>query len=169
MDLKSILGAIAPTIATALGGPLAGVAVKALSSELLGTDDASENDIMNAVMGADPEAIARIKQIDKDFELRMRELDVDVERINMQDRNSARDMAKVTGFWPQVILSVLFVLGYLATLNAFMDGAIEVAEMHMSVFHTIIGVLTAGVTQVLNFWLGSSKGSQQKTKMLEGK
>jgi len=39
-----LLGSIAPSIATALGGPLAGLATKALSQALLGTEDSTEAD-----------------------------------------------------------------------------------------------------------------------------
>jgi hypothetical protein len=36
MDWKKIVGAVAPTLATALGGPLAGMAAAAVSDALLG-------------------------------------------------------------------------------------------------------------------------------------
>ena len=40
-----LLGQVAPTIATALGGPLAGVAVKTLSNVLLGHENGSEDEV----------------------------------------------------------------------------------------------------------------------------
>ena len=51
-DWKKVLGGIAPTIATALGGPLAGTATKFLASSLLGKDEASESELEAAIIGA---------------------------------------------------------------------------------------------------------------------
>ena len=44
VDWKDVIGAVAPTIATALGGPLAGAAVKTLSNVLLGHEKGTESD-----------------------------------------------------------------------------------------------------------------------------
>ena len=45
MDWKSIVKVVAPTIATGLGGPLAGLATKALSEVLLGKSDGTEDEV----------------------------------------------------------------------------------------------------------------------------
>ena len=64
-----LLGQVAPTIATALGGPLAGVAVRTLSNALLGHENGSEGEVKQALEAASPEQLAQIKQIDADFEV----------------------------------------------------------------------------------------------------
>ena len=55
MDWKSVVRTVAPTLATALGGPLAGAAVQALSVALLGRPDGTEQEVAEAVLtgGAD--------------------------------------------------------------------------------------------------------------------
>jgi hypothetical protein len=96
MDLGkfgSLIGAIAPTIATALGGPVAGMAVKALSSALFGHPNGSEDDIMSALAGATPDQITAIKKIDADFKVQMKQLDIDLVKIAADDRRSARKYA----------------------------------------------------------------------------
>ena len=70
MDWKSTLSAIAPTIATALGGPLAGAATKFLASELLGDESASIESIESAILNASPEQLASIKKLDNDFKIK---------------------------------------------------------------------------------------------------
>jgi hypothetical protein len=57
-----LLGSVAPSIATALGGPLAGMATKALSQALLGNEDGSENDLQDALRMASPELWQRSKK-----------------------------------------------------------------------------------------------------------
>ena len=56
-----LLGQIAPTIATALGGPLAGIAVKTLSAVLLGHENGSEDDVKAAMTSASPDQLVALK------------------------------------------------------------------------------------------------------------
>jgi len=92
-----LLSSVAPTLATALGGPLAGLAVKSLSKALLGAEDFSEEAVMDAMATASPEQLAAVKKIDADFKVQMKALDIDLERIAVDDRKSARDMQKEGG------------------------------------------------------------------------
>ena len=50
-----LLSQVAPSIATALGGPLAGIAVKTLSNALLGHESGTEEDVATALQNASPE------------------------------------------------------------------------------------------------------------------
>jgi len=60
-ELISMVKGFAPGIATVLGGPLAGMAVSALSKQL-GVKD--EVDAVMKAIAADPEAEAKIKQLE---------------------------------------------------------------------------------------------------------
>ena len=73
MDWKNTLAAIAPTLATAIGGPLAGGAVKFLSGKLLG-DDANIQDLEKLVTNASPDQLAEIKRLDNQFKLEMEKI-----------------------------------------------------------------------------------------------
>jgi hypothetical protein len=55
----SFLSALAPTIATALGGPLAGAAVEFLADKLGATDKTKDN-IVNTIQGLDPLAAKKL-------------------------------------------------------------------------------------------------------------
>lgn len=162
---KQIIGKLAPVLATALGGPLAGTATKFLAGKLLGNPDASESELEIAISGATPELLAEIKQMDQDFELQMRQLDIDVYDMDVKDRTSARDMAK-TNMWPQIVLSTLFVIGYFGIIYLFLTGTIEMEDDVKPVIMVLVGVLTAAIPQILNFWLGSSHSSKVKTAIL---
>ena len=73
MDIAKTLAGIAPTLATALGGPLAGIAVKAAVGAFGLNDDATANDLAKAVASATPEQLAALKKIDNDFAVQMRD------------------------------------------------------------------------------------------------
>ena len=58
MNIKTLITEIAPTIATALGGPLAGGATKLLSQALTGKEDATEKEMQQALSVATIEQLA---------------------------------------------------------------------------------------------------------------
>ena len=61
--LKNVIGAVAPTLGTALGGPLGGTAAKAISAVLGCKSDA--NSISTAMQNATPEQLAEIKKAER--------------------------------------------------------------------------------------------------------
>lgn len=75
---KGIVKGVAPTIATVLGGPLAGMGVKAISEAILGKPDGTETDIALALQGATPEMLVKIKDAEHTFKEKMRKLDIDL-------------------------------------------------------------------------------------------
>lgn len=90
-DWKKIAAAVAPTLATALGGPLAGVAVSAISDKLLGKPDGTEAEVAAAITAGGSDALARLREAEQAFTVRMRELDIDIEKLHQADRDGARD------------------------------------------------------------------------------
>jgi uncharacterized YccA/Bax inhibitor family protein len=57
----------------------------------------------------------------------------------------------------QVLLSVVFIGCYFAMLAAFMAGYVRVPENYKDAFTALLGVLTAGVGQILAFWYSRSR------------
>jgi hypothetical protein len=161
MDWKSLVKTIAPVLGTALGGPFGGAATKFLADKFLGDPNASESDVATAILGASPEKLAELKKLDQDFKVKMRELDIDVFKIEVQDRQSARELAKVN-MKPQVILSTLYTVGFFAMLFLFMTGQIAVITELKSEFNIVLGVMTAAQVKIMDFWFGSSSGSKEK-------
>lgn len=145
---------IAPTIATALGGPVAGMAVKALSKALFGHEDGSQDDITNALATATPEQLSAIRKIDADFKVQMKSLDIDLVRIAASDRASARDMAIGThSFTPSVMSYVI--VGCWAIIQYFLFTHVIEASMR-ELIARVLGTLDGALMLVLSFWFGSS-------------
>lgn len=164
---KSLVRNLAPTIAAGLGGPLAGTATKFLADKLLGNPDAKEQDIEQYLVGATPADLAKLRELDNQFAIEMAQLDVDVFALEVDDRKSAREMAK-TNMVPQVILSGIFIGGYFGILYVLFSGVIDVNPDQATLISTLLGVLTAGVTSIMQFWFGSSVGSKDKTSKMIG-
>jgi hypothetical protein len=159
-----LLGQVAPTIATALGGPLAGVAVKTLSNALFGHEDATEQQISDAMASATPDQLAAIKKIDADFKVQMKSLDIDLERIAAGDRDSARQMQTATKDWTPKALAFIITFGFFGALIYILVFGIP--KSGTEVILMMLGSLSTSWTGVTQFYYGSSAGSKQKTDAL---
>lgn len=163
MDWKSIVGAVAPTIATALGGPMAGAAVKFLGSQFLGDENASEQQVADFVQTANPETLLKIKQADYEFKTQMAKLGVDVFKIEADDKKNARQQ-HIHSKMPAIlsigltcfIVAIVWLLFY-ATVP---DGAKEVLFM-------LLGVVIKEWGNSMQYWFGTTRGSAEKTAILK--
>jgi hypothetical protein len=157
MDLGpfgKLIANVAPTIATALGGPVAGMAVKALSTALFGHGDGTEGDIKAALETATPDQIAAIKKVDADFKVQMKSLDIDLVKIAASDRASARDMAIGTHSITPSIMSYVIVVCW-AMIQYFLFTHVIEASMR-ELIARVLGTLDGALMLVLSFWFGSS-------------
>lgn len=145
---------VAPTIATALGGPVAGMAVKALSTALLGHSDGSEDDIRDALATATPDQIAAIRKVDADFKVQMKSLDIDLVKIAASDRASARDMAINTHSYTPSILSYVTVVCWSIIQYYLFTHIIDPSMREL--IARVLGTLDGALMLVLSFWFGSS-------------
>lgn len=162
-DWKKTLAAVAPALATALGGPMAGVAV-GMATKALGIEG-DEDALAVAVASGDPSILVKLKEVDNTFKLEMERLSVDLERIHQGDRVSARELAKVD-MRPQIALSVVFIGGYFAAMFVLHGVLFETKDINgqlMALFGSLIGVFTRELSGIMQFWFGSSAGSQKKT------
>ena len=159
-----LIGSVAPTIATALGGPVAGMAVKAISGALFGHENGSEDDIMTALSNPTGDQLAALKKIDADFKVQMKSLDIDLERIAAGDRDSARQMQIATKSWLPEILAVLVTVGFFGVIAYIIKFGLP--ESGKEALLLLLGSLGTAWTGVMAFYFGSSSGSKQKTDAL---
>ena len=165
---KSLVGTVAPAIATALGGPLAGLAVRALSGALLGNEDGTEAEVAAALRGATPEDLLKLKQADNEFKLKMEELGVNLEKIAADDRDSARRREATVGGLTCPVLAFAIVVGFLVLVGWLVaNGVSNLDAAGMGLVGTLVGYVSAKAEQVVSYYFGSSAGSAHKTKQLD--
>jgi hypothetical protein len=162
-----LLGQVAPSIATALGGPLAGVAVRTLSNALFGHEDGTEQQVSDALSSATPDQLAAIKKIDADFKVQMKALDIDLERIAAGDRDSARQMQQNTKDSTPKILAYFITFGFFGALVWILVFGLP--QTGLEVILMMLGSLSTSWTGVVQFYYGSSAGSKAKTDALNSK
>lgn len=161
--LKKIVGTVAPTLATALGGPLAGTAVKFLGDKFLGNESASTKELEDFFTTASPEHLLELKKADQDFDVKMKELDVDVFRIESSDKKNARKEHK-DSFMPAVLsVGLTLTIG----LIVYMLFYIEPPQGAREVLFMLLGVIVKEWGGSMQYWFGTTNSSQKKTNLLK--
>ena len=160
--LLSLLKGVAPVLATAVAGPAGGAAVGWIASKL-GIDDATVEGVTQALTG-NPEMTIKLK-----------ELDLEYAKMDAQDRDSARKAYAAVATsehstkLDKAVVPIL-ALGTVALAFLFIGFLIfiDVAPDQQQMIIFALGFITSSAGQVLSFYFGSSQGSKDKTKELEG-
>jgi ABC-type Fe3+-siderophore transport system permease subunit len=166
MDWKSIIGSVAPTVATGLFGPAGGLIASIAGRILLGSDKASPDEVKDYVLANQtPEVFAKLKEIEASTTTKLRELEVDLERIHANDRDSARQREASVRDWTPRVLAFVIVGGFLATVFCVLAGVVEGLKdpLTATLIGTLIGYVSAKADQVCSYFFGSTAGSQAKT------
>lgn len=163
MNWKSIIGTVAPTIATALGGPMAGAAVKFLGSQFLGDENASEEKVADFVRQANPETLMQIKQADQEFAIQMERLGVDVFKLEVEDKKDARLQHK-DSHMPSAMTVMLTIMMSSIIAALFL---VPVQEGAKEVLFMLLGIAVKEWANSLHYWYGTTRGSSDKNKMFK--
>lgn len=164
MDWKNIIGTVAPTLAAALGGPLAGLAVDAIG-KAIGLDSPTIKNVQDSFSAGHltSDQIAQLKQAELALQVKMRELDISEEQLYFSDRDSARKRESIVQDKTNRNLAYVIVSAFIALVAASILGY---AKVDSALAGTLVGYLSAKCEQVLAYYFGSSKSSDRKTELL---
>jgi len=149
-NVKNIIGAVAPTIGTALGGPMGSMAAN-MVADALGCEPIPKK-IEAAVQAATPEQLAELKKIDKDFEVRMKELDVDLYALETADIQDAR--GKFSKDWTSRIMGIAVVGGFMGYI--FLVTLQPPEQNSEALINLVLGYLGGLASAVISFYFGAS-------------
>lgn len=158
----------APTLSAALDGPFAGTAVDFMINRLGGgraADGINNEEAINELLG-DPNNLQKIKEIDRQFKLEAGRLGIDALAPDTAERRSSGIRAK-PDYRHQTLITIFFLSAYFLMLAAiFAVEASDSMNMQkgenslMNELQILLGVLTAGVGQILSFWFGGVLGKK---------
>lgn len=149
--IKGLIGGLAPTLGTALGGPVGGAAATMLA-DVLGCDPTPQK-IERALQQATPEQIAEIKKAELNFEARMKELDVDIFALETQDVQNAR--ASFSKDWTARAIALGAVLSFVGYV--FLVTIQPPDQNSDAVINLVLGYLGGIVSSIVSFYFGSSQ------------
>lgn len=192
-DLKAAIGAIAPTLATMLGGPLAGAAVTALAGAFGITptgDQAKDTAAITGVLQSGkmtPDIIAAVRKADQEHEAMMGQQGVDLAKINAAHEVAiaqtftadTQDARKTFGqqqaiLYLGIAVLLIFAVVMVAVLYAayqLLTGGINIKDVSVvaaisGMVGSVVGYVASNAQQVVGYFFGSSHGSDSKTNSM---
>jgi hypothetical protein len=148
--LKNILGTLAPTLGAAIGGPIGGQAGQILSS-VLGVPN-NPKSIEKAVQNMTSEQMLELKKAEQAFEVQMKELEVDVFALEVQDKQDAR--GKFSRDWTARIMGIATVGGFLGYI--FLVTLQPPEQNSEALINLVLGYLGGLASAVISFYFGAS-------------
>ena len=164
MDWTDALKKIAPTLAAAALGPAGGAVISAIGS-ILGAEKPTLQSVTDAFASGQitPENLAEIKKLELQYQAQEKELGFKYVELQYKDVEGARNLAIQTKSTTPTVLSYGVLVGGGALIAAVMFGYAKVDSVLAG---TLIGYVVAEMKTVLQFWFGSSQGSQNKDILL---
>jgi len=173
-DALSVVEKLAPTIATCVGGPLAGGAIAALEGVfgLTPAPNASIDDrqsaVAAAISGATPEQLAAMRKADQDYAVAMAQAGFkDTETLaslKVQDTVSARDMQTANKSPVPAWLTFFVTFGFFGMLGLLFF--VDVPESNKAIVYGFTGTLGTAWLVVMHFWFGSTSDTAQVNDLL---
>jgi uncharacterized protein YneF (UPF0154 family) len=170
-DWKGTIGKVAPWIATALGGPAAGLAIDVvckaagLAPSLENAQKAAEMAAAGSLTG---EQFLALRQSEDTFKLKMVEMGykqiTDLEEIGFKDRDSARNMAIQTKDWMPKALGIFVTIGFFGLMFFMMKWDVPPANKDM--LNIMLGALGGAWVSIISFYFGSSAGSDKQKDII---
>lgn len=150
LKLKGILGAVAPTLGQAMAGPL-GKSAGDIVAKVLGCEPTPQA-IEQSMQEITPEQLAAIKEAELEFEAKMKQMDVDVFALAVQDTQDARkyfakDMTSK-------IIALSMIAGFLGYI--YLITVADPDDNPMEIINLILGWLGAQVSCIISYFYGSS-------------
>uniref|UniRef100_A0A6M3JWB8 Holin n=1 Tax=viral metagenome TaxID=1070528 RepID=A0A6M3JWB8_9ZZZZ len=171
-----------PLLGGLIGGPAGSLGAQAaisLVSSALGKGEAEITpETIIQTISANPESLVELRKLEMNHSERLQELLLEERKLELQDVASARsrevEIVKATGSKDTnlYVLAYAFVGGFFISIIVMMalvlTNKLPEAMPQYVVFllGSLFGTLTAGVSAIIQYFFGSSKGSADKTKML---
>lgn len=161
----------APLLGTILGGPLGAAAggVVSLVCSALGIKEETPDAVMAAIQG-NPDAMLKLRELELANQSELAKLALQSDQSYLADRQSAREreieIVKATGkrdinlyILAWMVVSCFFLLvGILMKIN--------LPETNVGPINQLFGAMSTGFGMVLQYFFGSSRGSDTKTAIM---
>lgn len=167
MNWLETLKTLAPTVATALGGPLAGAAVSALGG-ILGVPDATQATIGNLFKDGQltAENLAEIRKLELQYQNDEKERGFKYSELEFKNQDSARQMQIATHSKMPGTLTILVTIGFFSILALlFFHPELKGNEIVM----VMVGQLSAVWAGCVSFYTGTTYSSASKNSLLSAK
>ncbi len=156
MKLKQTLIGIAPVLGSLVGGPLGGAALQMVSLVLLNKPNAEPQDLEKALVNINAAELIQLKKIDGQYKNQLLGLQLDAQRLNLEEKESARKHALTSQDQVPAVLAILMTLGFFITLGAMMFIPLPVQESATSIMDVMLGSLGTTWILCIGYYFGAN-------------
>lgn len=167
MDWKEILKTLAPTVASAVVGPLGGAAVAALG-KVLCIDSPTQDKIAKALTTGQltPDQVYQLQTLDRQYQENERERGFKYAELEFKNQDSARQMQIATRSRMPATLTIMVTVGFFGVLSLlFFNPEMKSNEIVM----IMVGQLSTVWAGCVAFYTGTTFSSASKTAALVAK
>ena len=164
VGMKDLLMKLAPTVASALLGPLGGIAVAGLT-KILGIDGGTVADVTKAISDGrvTPEQVAEIRKLEMQYQAEEKERGFKYSELEFKERDSARQMQISTNSSTPTVLTYMITTGFFAILGLMLYDETVVNSPPLLI---MLGSLGTAWTGCVSYWFGTTSNSMAKTSLL---
>lgn len=172
MDWKNVLRTLAPTVATALGTPLAGGIVVALG-ELFGIAEPTQDKIRSVIESGQltGEQVSAIKQLELKLKGEEQERGFRFAELEVRDRDAARgrdvELAKTGKRNWRADLMFLLAVAVIVGLVMAIWSAPNLNEYMKGIVTLVLGRFLGYLDNIYNFEFGTTRSSQDKNMTID--
>lgn len=149
--LKNLVSTVAPALGSALGSPLGGAAISMIADKL-GVPN-NQQAVEKAVRQATPDEMLKLKEADNEFEVKMKELEVDVFRLETEDKQNAR--SAFSKDWTTKLMGILTLSGFMGYI--FLVTLQPPEQNSEALINLVLGYLGGLASAVISFYFGASQ------------
>ena len=113
--------------------------------------------IETAIQNATPEQMMELKKVEKDFELKMKELEVDVFKLETQDKQHARGLFSKD--WTARIIGLVTIGGFLGYI--FLVTLQPPEQNSEALINLVLGYLGGLASAIISFYFGASHSNDK--------
>jgi uncharacterized membrane protein len=132
---------------------MGGMAMNMVSQALGVKND--QKAIEQKIQTATPDELAKLKEIDNEFEIKMKELDIDLFALETADIQNAR--STFSKDWTSKIIGVLVICGFLGYI--FTVTIMPPSENSDTIVSLVLGYLGGLASAIISFYFGASHTS----------
>ena len=153
-DAKNTLGAVAPMLASAVGGPLAGAATTAIVNALGLAPDTTQEQAATAVVGATADQLIALRNADHDFAEKMKQLEIDAAKLTYDDKANARAREAAIKDHTPAILALGLTVGFFGLLSVMLFHAVP--DGSSTLLNVMLGSLGSSFGMMVAYYYGAS-------------
>lgn len=171
-DWRVILKEIAPTMAQSLNGPLAKSTILKLGEVLGIGDDATQDQVADAIRVITPEQIVELKKSNTEFEQQLSTLKIDLKRLNSHSTESIDDDeegSNINSLAPKILTFGAVGIFFAVMLGTFALAFMPGLDIKNEVAYMLGGLQSASAVLVqncYNYYFGNNSESGIRDQMI---